>query len=156
MAAVNELWAQAGIIWRLESIVRDDARNETLFDQARTDPNLSLVSVLTSVLTPEKLAPDIWNVFIIRDFGGGLGGVYLGNTGVVVTAEIDPEGQCDIDGGMARILAHELGHSLGLAHVSCTGQGNLMAAGCTLGSRTSLDATQITAVRLQAETGRPS
>ena len=56
---------------------------------------------------------------------------------------------------MARILAHELGHSLGLAHVACTTGGNLMAAGCTLGSRTFLNAIQITRVRLQAETGRP-
>ena len=60
------------------------------------------------------------------------------------------------DGGMARILAHELGHSLGLVHVPCAGQGNLMAAGYTLGTRTLLDVIQITEARLQAETGKPS
>ena len=57
---------------------------------------------------------------------------------------------------MARILAHELGHSLGLVHVPCAGQGNLMAAGYTLGTRTLLDVIQITEARLQAETGKPS
>ena len=61
----------------------------------------------------------------------------------------------DIDDGMSRILAHELGHSLGLVHVPCADQGNLMAASCPLGTRTLLDATQITGARLQAETGRP-
>ena len=155
VTAVNETWAQAGIIWSLESIVREDARNESLFSRALMDPTVSPISVLTSVLTPENLRPDIWNVFMIRDFGGSLGGAYLPMEKVVVSTEVDPLGQRDIDGGMARILAHELGHSLGLIHLPCTAQGNLMATGCTLGSRTFLDATQITRVRLQAETGRP-
>ncbi|MFB3071023.1 MAG: zinc-dependent metalloprotease family protein, partial [Nitrospirales bacterium] len=155
MTAVNETWAQAGIIWSVESIVREDARNESLFRAALTDPTVSPISVLTSVLTSENLRLDIWNVFMIRDFGGGLGGVYLGIERLVVSTEIDPLGQRDIGEGMARILAHELGHSLGLFHAPCVAQGNLMAVGCTLGSRTFLDATQITAVRLQAETGRP-
>ena len=155
MTAVNETWAQAGIVWSVESIVREDARNEFLFRRALTDPTVSPISVLTSVLTSENLGHDIWNVFMIRDFGGGVGGVYLGIEGVVVSTEIDPGGLRDIDGGMARILAHELGHSMGLVHVPCMAQGNLMAAGCTLGSRTFLDATQITGVRRQAETGRP-
>ncbi len=155
MTAVNETWAQAGIIWGVESIVRDDARNESLFSHALMDPTVSLVSVLTSVLTPENLGADIWNVFMIRDFGGELGGVYLPIERVVVSAEIDPGGQRDTTGGMARILAHELGHSLGLDHVPCTAQGNLMAAGCMSGSRTFLHATQIAGVRRQAKTGRP-
>ena len=155
MTAVSKTWAQAGIIWSVESIVHEDARNESLFRRALTDPTESPLSVLTSVLTFENLRPDIWNVFMIRDFGGKSGGVYLGNERVVVSAEIDPSGQRDTEGSMARILAHELGHSLSLDHVPCTGQGNLMAAGCMLGSRTLLDATQITDVRRQAGTGRP-
>ena len=155
MTAVNRTWAQAGVIWSLESIVREDARSESLFHSALTDPNVSLVSVLTSVLTPENVRPDIWNVFLIRDFAGGLGGVYLPIEKLVVSAEIDPSGQRNIDGGMSRILAHELGHSLGLVHIPCAGQGNLMAAGCAPGTRTLLDATQITRARFQAETGVP-
>ena len=155
MTAVNETWAQAGVVWSLESMVREDALNESLFHSALTDPTVSPVSVLTSVLTSENLRPDIWNVFLIRDFGGGLGGVYLGTEKLVVSTEIDPSGQRDIGDGMSRILAHELGHSLGLVHIPCAGEGNLMAAGCPLGTRTLLDATQITRARLQAETGRP-
>ena len=155
MTAVNGTWAQAGVTWSLESIFREDARNEPLFRRALTGSTEDLISVLTSVLTAENLRPDIWNVFMIRDFGGRLGGVYLANERVVISTEVDPLGQRDTGGGMARILAHELGHSLGLQHVACTAQGNLMAAGCTLGLRTFLDATQITGVRVQAETGRP-
>ena len=85
MTAVNETWSQAGIVWSVESIVHDDARNESLFSSALEDPSVGLPSVLTSVLTPETLRNDIWNVFMIRDFGGGLGGVYLEIERVVVT-----------------------------------------------------------------------
>ena len=74
MTAVSETWAQAGIIWSVESIVHEDARNESLFRRALTDPTESPLSVLTSVLTLENLRPNIWNVFMIRDFGGQSGG----------------------------------------------------------------------------------
>ena len=155
LAAVNETWSQAGIVWTLESVVREDARNVSAFREALINPGLSPVDVLTSVLTPDNLQPDIWNVFMIRDFGVRRGGVYLPIQKVVVSSEIDPLGRRAIDGGMARILAHELGHSLGLVHVPCTSQGNLMAAGCLQGTRMFLDATQITRVRLQADFGSP-
>ena len=111
--AVNEVWAQAGIVWGLERIVREDARNESTFHDALTDPTFSPIGVLTSVLPPDHVRPDIWNVFMIRDFGGTLGGVYLPIEKVVVSTEVDPEGLRDVDGGMARVLAHELGHSPG-------------------------------------------
>ena len=44
MTAVNETWAQAGIRWSLESIVREDARNESMFRLALTDPDVTLAS----------------------------------------------------------------------------------------------------------------
>ncbi len=155
LAAVNEIWAQAGVVWSLESIVHEDALNDSLFQSALTDPNVSPVSVIISVLPAENFRPDIWNVFMIRDFGGEVGGVYLPNNKLVVSAEIEPSGQRDIDEGMSRILANELGHSLSLFHVECTGEGNLKASGCLLGTRTLLDATQMERARLRAEWGRP-
>ena len=72
MTAVNDTWAQAGVTWSLESIVREDARNEFLFGSALTNPTVNPVSVLTSVLTLENVQADIRNVFLIRDFGGAL------------------------------------------------------------------------------------
>ena len=154
MTAVNQIWGQAGVIWSLESIVRENARNESLFQSALTDPDVSLGSVLTSVLPVENLRDDVWNVFMIRNFGE-LRGVYLANERVVVSAEINPNGQRDIDGDMSRTLAHELGHSLGLFHVECEGQGNLMAPECLLGTPTRLDASQIADARFWAALGRP-
>lgn len=55
-----------------------------------------------------------------------------------------------------RILAHELGHSLTLPHVSCTPAGNLMSPGCAGSDRARLTAGQIERARAQAATGRPA
>ena len=155
IAAVNQAWFPAGIVWILESVVREDARSESAFREALINQALSPVKVLPTVLAPDNLDTDIWNVFMIRDFGPTLGGAYLPVHKVVVAAEIDPRGQRDVTGDMAHILAHELGHSLGLAHVPCTEAGNLMAADCPNGSRTYLDPSQITRAQLQADFGRP-
>ncbi len=153
--AVNEVWTQAGVVWQIELIVREPALNPDVFRQVLNDPHGNSTSLVAAVLPKENLRPDIWNVFLIRDFGGAVGGVYLLSDRVVVSAELDPSGNRDLSGGTARILAHELGHSLGLNHVPCTATGNLLAAGCPTGTRTRLESFQIQIARQQAETGRP-
>lgn len=139
----------------MESVVREDAHREAAFREALINQALSPVKVLPTLLAPENLDTDIWNVFLIRDFGPTLGGAYLPRQKVVVSAEIDPRGQRDVTGDMAHSLAHELGHSLVLAHVPCTRAGNLMATDCSAGSRTYLDPSQVTRAQLQAHFGRP-
>ena len=136
--AVNEVWL-----------------NPDAFRQLVNNLGGNLNGLVAAVLPTENVRPDIWNVFLVRDFGGTIGGVYLVRQQVVVSAELDPLGSRDLSGGTARILAHELGHSLGLDHVQCSGPGNLMAAGCPLGTRTRLDPVQIQSARRQAKTGRP-
>ncbi len=152
---MNEVWAQASVVWQIEQIVREPALNPDVFRQVLNDPRGNSTSLVAAVLPTENRRPDIWNVFLIRDFGGAVGGVYLLRDRVVVAAELDPIGNRDLSGGTARILAHELGHSLGLDHVPCTATGNLMAAGCPTGTRTRLEPFQIQIARQQAETGRP-
>ncbi|MCZ6916305.1 MAG: hypothetical protein O7I93_05980 [Gemmatimonadetes bacterium] len=152
--SLNEIWAQAGVVWQIEQIVREPALNPDVFREVLNDRTGSRTSLVAAVLPDENLRPDIWNVFLVRDFGGVVGGVYLPSR-VVVSAELDPEGNRDLSGGTARILAHELGHSLGLGHVPCTAAGNLMAAGCPRGTRTLLEPGQIQIARQQAKKGHP-
>ena len=152
---LNEIWAQAGVVWQAEQIVREPALNPDVFRQVLNDATGNSSGLVAAVLPDQNVRPDIWNVFLVRTFGGSFGGVYFRSNRAVVAAELDPLGSRDLRGGTARILAHELGHSLGLIHVPCTAAGNLMAAGCPQGKRTRLDSVQIQIARQQAERGHP-
>jgi len=155
---VNEIWAEAGVRWVIESIVREPAANQDLFGQfgqvVRGEIPFTS-SVLASLLPREQLLVGKWDVFMIRDLGGSIGGIYIGGVPAVISAELDPLGVRDLAGSMPRIVAHELGHSIGLAHVDCVAAGNLMAPGCFQGVRTRLTANQTEIARSQARTGRP-
>lgn len=150
---INEVWSQAAITWLVDTIFRESAQNEEIFE-----------AVLAGQLPPDALATVVpggnlffgdWDVFIIRSFGGVAGGLYIPSIQSVIFPELDPTGLRDLTGSGRRILAHELGHSLSLQHVACPPEGNLMAPGCEAPNRTLLTAAQIAQVRQQAATGRP-
>ncbi len=122
----NQIWQQGDVVWRIESIVREEAQNGEDFARA------------------------------VRGGGaGGLYIAGGGVSPAVISSEVDPTGLRDLAGSGPRILAHELGHSLSLFHVACTDAGNLMSPGCPLGQRTQLTAGQVDMARLQASTGHP-
>ncbi|MFQ5890995.1 MAG: hypothetical protein ACE5JR_13270 [Gemmatimonadota bacterium] len=151
---VTAIWQQAEIAWRVESILREEARNAAEFAQALRGEAL-LLPALLSVLPTEQLTDGGWDVFLIRDLGGRIVGAYLSNLPAVVAPEIVPPSGRDLTGATARAVAHELGHSLGLIHVPCTEAGNLMAQGCAVEDRRGLEPFQIEAAREQAARGMP-
>jgi hypothetical protein len=152
---VNEIWSQAGITWRVESVVREPSLDGTVFMAAMRGEIPITAGILASILPNHNELGGKWNVFIIRDFGNFAGGVYLDFRGAVIFPENGPIGPQDPATDGRRILAHELGHSLSLLHVPCTSVGNLMAPGCFGQDRTRLEAPQITPARAQASRGRP-
>lgn len=154
-AGVNAVWRQAGIVWRVESVVREPARNVGEYARIFRGQLPPSVQALSSIFPTDHLLPGKWDVFVIRDFGDVAGGIYLQTLGVVLFAELGPDGSQAPDGAGRRILAHELGHSLGLPHVTCTPQGNLMAPGCAFEDRIRLSAEQVAAARKQAARGQP-
>lgn len=152
---VNEVWSQAGIEWRIESVVREEAENGEAFERMLRGEAPFGFQGVADVIPRANLAPGTWHVFLIRSLGGGLAGVYLPSLPAVLQPELDPLGNRGLSGGLVRILAHELGHALSLPHVPCVATGNLMVPGCAQGVRTRLDESQIRAARIQAATGRP-
>ncbi len=157
-AGANRIWEPAGVRWRIESIIREPARNAAAYDKIFRGEGADPLDVMLSIFPRENLFGDGWDVFVLRDFGRvGAGGVYISfrEAQVAVVAEIGSGGEQRPSGSGPRVLAHELGHSLGLQHVSCTTAGNLMAPGCRGQDRTRLTAAQIQTVRQQAAKGRP-
>jgi len=154
-ARVNEVWQQADVTWDIESIVHEEALNADGFALILAGQLQASGQNVASILPLGRLLSSKWDVFLIQDLGGIAGGFYFAGIPAVLSAEIDPLGQRELTGSAARILAHELGHSLSLAHVPCTSEGNLMAPGCNSQDRTRLTATQVQAVRQQARRGRP-
>lgn len=153
MRRVNNIWSQTKIVWTLESITRETVDAEDQLELAIQGGVPVTSEVLAAVVPRGQLFSGKWDVFIVRDLAAARSpGIYFPSIPAVVSSEVDPAGL----GDPGRILAHELGHSLTLAHVPCTVAGNLMSPGCNSEVRTGLTPLQSQQARAQAERGRPT
>jgi hypothetical protein len=119
---MNRVWAQAGVCFYIESLLREEARAVEEEDIVKRG--------LTWLLPhrPVKTrATNAFNIYYIKQFG--VNGVYFPEAVFVKdTAALRPvEG--GIDEPIPRVTSHELGHALGLPHRQNTT--NLMASGTT-------------------------
>ena len=110
----NTIWRSAAIRWDLESFVYEEANNSAEFDRVvelgrDADPGDRRSVVHSTYPLDQRLAPG-WNIFFINRMAFG-GGVYNPQTKSVLIGETSPGGDLN-----PSILAHELGHSLGLRH----------------------------------------
>jgi hypothetical protein len=153
---VNGIWAAARIRWELESIVREPANPDESFALVETGDAPFTTITMAGLIPRGQLAPGGWDVFLIASLGGEIGAVYFPTVPAVLAAEQNPFGMRDLETDAPRILAHELGHTLGLPHVPCTTAGNLMAPGCPANTPTRLTGVQVAAARGQAESGGPA
>jgi hypothetical protein len=150
---VNAVWARAGIQWRVTSIDRAAASNGRRYERAHRGEGPRRASIAADIIPRDRLSGG-FDVFFVRHIGIAPG-IYLPPLAAVVQAETDPDGLRALEGGLVRILSHELGHALSLSHVPCPEGGNLMAPGCVSGERTRLTQRQIEQARKQAASGTP-
>ena len=156
LAVANGIWRSAGIEWELESILREQAARAPTYDSLfRGEIPRPREPLIGFVPTDNFLNPG-WNVFLIRDFDQIAGGMFDPEIRGVILAQrgmgydLAPEGR----GGAT--LAHEFGHSLGLAHETCDATRNIMANGCwRADSVSTLTPAQIDLARRNAAVGRP-
>lgn len=151
---VNRIWRQADIVWEIESITREPAQAEAEVEATLLAGAFLAIDLVLAILPRDQLFAGGWDAFLVRDLTSAAGapGVYFPDLPAALSSEIDPSGLDD----PGHILAHELGHSLGLLHMECAAEGNLMSPGCDSGDRIRLSAGQIDHARAQAQTGAPA
>ena len=176
-AGVNEIWGQGKIRFspgRPEQLLPADVAAEKEFADL-FKPNVPSAYVrLHQPRILHRMIPDlpdrgkVFRVVVLYTMPDAFGAVYMPKKGVVLMPQVKFAGLIDKGGvwkdgspvffAQSNILAHELGHALGLPHVST--QGNLMIDGRLregggVGPGTKLTEKQIQVARAQAKTGGP-
>ena len=150
----NTIWRSAAIRWDLESFVYEEASNSADFDRVvelgrDADPGDRRAVVHSTYPLDQRLVPG-WNIFFINRMAFGAG-VYNRQTKSVLIGKTSPGGDLN-----PSILAHELGHSLGLQHLRELY--NLMAGrqqGVEPKDKIRLNPEQVARARTIAESGDP-
>ncbi len=127
LGKVNQVWAQAGITFYLESLRSEPAQQATNYlARARADERATLLGLRPK----DSLATNCFHVFYLRQIRPN--GVYFNAQGIFVkdTASLRPV-PGGLDEPLPRVTAHELGHALTLAHRQNVT--NLLASGMSGG-----------------------
>ena len=154
MKAVNETWKQASIIWSIESIQNMTPQMPEAFALALSQNREKIAPALIANTQRENLLANGFNIVIAENFEKTIGGVFIPKPdGVVYFATRGPKGL-----QTPAVLAHELGHALGLPHTIFEKNNNLMmgAGSGRIPTRIKpITDSQATIARTYAVQGRP-
>lgn len=117
---MNRVWAQAGIQFRIESIVRESALAVDNADVQRREE-------LPARTAPESRSKSAFNIYYVKQLD--VNGFYTPRAIFVKDTASLRRVEGGIDEPIPRVTSHELGHALSLPHRQDTT--NLMASGTT-------------------------
>ncbi len=122
LGKANKVWAAAGVHFHIESIVKEEAVRQELFDKEAAKTELAWVKRHY----PEKTrTTNAFNIYYIKQFG--VNGVYFPDSIFVKDTASLRKVEPGLDEPLPRVTSHELGHALSLPHRQNVT--NLMASG---------------------------
>ena len=123
LGKVNGVWAQAGVRFHLESLLREEALHQESYAGDGGLPR----SALLGLRPMDPKAAGMFHVYYIKQMS--VNGIYLGEAIFVKDTASLRRVEGGIDEPLPRVTSHELGHALGLPHRQDTT--NLIASGTT-------------------------
>jgi len=140
LSKVNTIWAQAGVHFYLESLVREAANGQENYEELKTQANLQW---LLRLRPEESKSESMFHVYYVKELS--VNGIHFAGGNFVQDKATLREVPGGIDEPLPRVTAHELGHALGLSHRQ--NETNLLASRTT---GTALDPQEIKQARAQA------
>jgi len=143
IAKANRIWAAAGVSLELASVT-PAAAESAAFDPAVARPPVDSLRLAIPAWTRQTTG---FRVYVVHDFDAN--GVYFGGQNDAVVRETAHSRRVEdgIDEAVPRVIAHEIGHGLGLEHVRT--ETHLMSGGYT-GTR--LGRREVDTARARAQT----
>jgi hypothetical protein len=124
LGKVNGVWAQAGLHFYVESIVREEASHQESYRLAARGEDHSQ---LPELRPPGSKATNMLHIYYLKEMGvNGIffpDGIFVKDTASLRTVA------GGLDEPLPRVTSHELGHAFGLSHRQ--DNTNLMASGTT-------------------------
>jgi hypothetical protein len=124
LGKINGVWAQAGLHFYLESLMREEANQQEISSQPGTQSGrLGLLGLRPS----QSKATNIFHIYYLKQMS--VNGIYFPEAIFVKDTASLRTVEGGIDEPLPRVSSHELGHAFGLPHRQNTT--NLMASGTT-------------------------
>ena len=124
LGKINRIWAQAGLQFYLESLVKETPQNAAAFPHPEIAPGFRW---MLELCPKDSQASNLFHLYYVKQMRGN--GVYLGEAIFVKdTASLNPV-PGGLDEPVPRVSSHEIGHALNLDHRQNVT--NLMASGTT-------------------------